>query len=279
MVLPSLWTTFLAAISLAFVTSGNNISTPLPHKQPSPNFENRHLEFVHITKTGGSAVEASASKIGVVWGACHMKHKSLHCNNTQNASWTAMFGELNVTNRHFKDGVSRWHVPMQDLTPNPYEGFDTFTVVRNPFDRAVSEYYCPWSGYKGLNRENAETMNMWLQDKMSVKFKNGVSFYPQHKYVFNGTRQQVTHVLLYDRLEKDLPVLMKRYNLPPVNLSSHINTPNGMQRNTVKLTSANLTEVTRRKIIEYSSGDFEMIERFRASAAQAAAQRSILYGR
>ena len=29
------------------------------------------LEFVHITKTGGSAIEKAGSQIGIIWGACH----------------------------------------------------------------------------------------------------------------------------------------------------------------------------------------------------------------
>lgn len=33
------------------------------------------LEFVHITKTGGSSIEVSAARVGIMWGFCHF-HKS-----------------------------------------------------------------------------------------------------------------------------------------------------------------------------------------------------------
>lgn len=31
----------------------------------------KRLEFVHITKTGGSAVESVGAQNGIIWGACH----------------------------------------------------------------------------------------------------------------------------------------------------------------------------------------------------------------
>jgi hypothetical protein len=42
-----------------------NISTKTVSQQT------RRLEFVHITKTGGSAIEKAGAKAGIIWGACH----------------------------------------------------------------------------------------------------------------------------------------------------------------------------------------------------------------
>ena len=97
----------------------------------------RKLEFVHITKTGGSSMEFAASRAGINWGVCHYaRMKSLGC-----------------TSPDLDPGyqASPWHVPPKYLTSspsrqNPYVQADLFTVIRNPYSRFVSEFHCPWTG-------------------------------------------------------------------------------------------------------------------------------------
>jgi hypothetical protein len=103
-------------------------------------------------------------------------------------------------------------------------------------------------------------MNIWLQQKLSSNFSNMVSFYPQHKYIFDDEkRQQVDHVLLYNDLEKQFPHLMKLYNLSEIDISKRVNAPTGLLSTTVKLTVHNLTSVTRNMIYNYAREDFDMI--------------------
>ncbi len=43
----------------------------------------KRQEFLHITKTGGSAIEMGAAAAGVQWGACHyLEVPYLGCNQT-----------------------------------------------------------------------------------------------------------------------------------------------------------------------------------------------------
>jgi len=41
-----------------------------------------------------------------------------------------------------------WHTPPSWFELNPYETTSTFTVIRNPYDRIISEYYCPYYGFQ-----------------------------------------------------------------------------------------------------------------------------------
>ena len=127
------------------------------------------LEFVHITKTGGTAVEAAAAAANITWGVCHFEFQPQLGPACMRPNWAHLVdmerqkeddplqNERNATNvmPH-----PPWHAPMHWLawveqpknttaTPvtNPYRKSKTFTIVRNPYDRIISEYYCKFFGY------------------------------------------------------------------------------------------------------------------------------------
>lgn len=86
------------------------------------------LQLVHIPKTGGSTLELLAQRYGLAWGGNRMGWPSGNC----------PFGCPNTF-----QPCSPWHIPpaaFLDHGPSPYEGYDTFCVVRHPFTRAISEY-------------------------------------------------------------------------------------------------------------------------------------------
>ena len=107
------------------------------------------LEFIHITKTGGTAVERAAAQVGIPWGVCHYEARQDICNHVRpNLAWPQTFSlrtdipyATNFTHAEY------WHTPPHWFVDNPYSGKDTFTIVRNPYDRYISEYYCPYFGY------------------------------------------------------------------------------------------------------------------------------------
>ena len=118
----------------------------------------RELEFVHITKTGGSAIERAGGKYNISWGFCKYggnpkARKKLRC--PKNVSPIVPAPRVAL-----KKG-SPWHVPLQFFLENPLSGSATFAVVRDPFTRVISEYNCPWTGYKGAHSERATTLNRW----------------------------------------------------------------------------------------------------------------------
>jgi len=162
---------------------------------------NMPLQFVHITKTGGTSVENAACKQMVAWGMYTFPPRNSNHNCPSNWTWSNIRG--------LREG-SLWHLSPRDLRPNPYINSNTFSIIRHPYLRAVSEYHCPWTGYKGKDHHDPRIMNKWLREKIMSKFDNGVSFLPQHDYVRHDETQ---HVIFHEHMHSDFPKLMKYYDL------------------------------------------------------------------
>jgi len=105
------------------------------------------LRFVHITKNAGTTIE----EVG-------------------KPNWGKFDGE-------YRDAVSEvygnpwawWHVPPQFMNRSAQAAlrkkYDYFAVVRNPFDRVVSEYYCRWGG-PNKKLHDAARANTWINNRL-----------------------------------------------------------------------------------------------------------------
>ena len=101
------------------------------------------LEFVHITKTGGTTIERVGCEHGFKWGSMHY-FPYFNCVGPDVSGWE--MGKDDYKNS------SPWHTPPKILEKmfadkeNPFKGSELFTIVRNPYTRFVSEYHCPFAG-------------------------------------------------------------------------------------------------------------------------------------
>lgn len=252
----------------------------------------RRLEFVHITKTGGSAIEKAGADKGIIWGACHyMNITDVGCDNADLPYVAPDFQSYALT--------SPWHTPPKVLktqqTPSPYTGdADLFAVVRNPYDRVLSEYYCPWVGFQPKFRKNTKhekdpndpnIMNYWVKDMVTKLEKSlneyastspndrpkkqakGVNEDPynlaqkhyvnQVEYIFDGDEQVVKNIVYYEDLTKEFDLLMKKYGLdvqiPPKGSSG---TYTNQEK---KLTYRDLDEESIAAINRFAAKDFELL--------------------
>jgi Sulfotransferase family len=164
------------------------------------------LEFVHIPKTGGTAIEIAAARANVEWGVCRFQrhfgtgidNALILCPNfssrNDNDDSTLRGGAgrrrrkkgptrfpLPYKQRHV-DMASRWHFPSHYYKDsdenNPYTNATLFAVVRNPYDKVTSEYYMAWQvNKKELNYtfiNNATQMNDWLYKFLTLVKKDSV---------------------------------------------------------------------------------------------------------
>lgn len=211
------------------------------------------LEFVHITKTGGTAIELNGeSSTGIKWGSLNY--------NTLERTNRDYFQENELPREFLKSKTMNfvfipWHTPPHWFKTNPYKDSKTFTVIRNPYERAVSEYYSKWEGYDGEDINNPNVMNFWIQHRATTFFDNTGHFLPQHYYIYNRQGEKmVDHILRYEWLDAEFSDLMKKYSLN-IELSKKENVRTSLS----KLTVADLTQETIDIINDQYSEDFTLL--------------------
>mmetsp|Transcript_32129 Transcript_32129/g.47464 ORF Transcript_32129/g.47464 Transcript_32129/m.47464 type:complete len:378 (+) Transcript_32129:140-1273(+) len=230
------------------------------------NTPRKKLEFIHITKTGGSAIEAVAAKEGTIWGACHYKEvPNVGCNNPD---WTKpkkrRFDLMPTGVRYIGEP---WHAPAQWLNPNNMEDTDTFVVIRDPYDRIISEYYCSSFGYKEENPEDPKVFNTWLGEQLEViriAQKVPGHMLPQRYFVYdqNGDRV-VSHILRYETLKHDFDALMEYYDLPmrmPDKTAETVNYVESINESTKRMTRNDISPENLKQINQIYANDFQYFD-------------------
>ena len=112
-------------------------------------FDKNNIKFVHISKTGGSTIEEIGLKHGMKWGQFD--------NEYLNKDYIKLLN------------CSSWHTPIKYYRYNPYKDNILFTVVRNPYDRVLSEFYCPYTGYFSRNNYNNDKSNETYEEWLITK--------------------------------------------------------------------------------------------------------------
>lgn len=283
---------------------GDDVKT-LANKSSRSNSSNNHgkrLEFVHITKTGGSAIEKAGIKDGVTWGACHYM-------NITEVGCSAADLPYKAPNYQSYALTSPWHTPPKLLKryvaaeQYPYSDADLFVVIRNPYSRVISEYYCPWLGFQAKFRKDTvhtkdpndpAVMNEWVQSTLTrlskalEEFNNkeegdvpkkqakGVNedkyilaqkhHIAQAEYVYDGDKVVVKNVVHYENLSSEFDALMKEYG---INTSLPSKEKSGVYtaKNKSRLSHTDLYPETIALINKFAKDDFDkfgyqMVEKF-----------------
>ena len=194
------------------------------NKQYIENFQTKKtLNFIHITKNAGTTIEDLAKEKGILWG----RFNDEYCKN------------INTT-RNISDP---WHNYFPSLDKSVRSKYNWFLVVRNPYDRILSEfkYHVKMNGNKNFTNK---TFNEFIQNKIKEANntntnvgKYGGHFAPQYKYLTNDDK---IHILKFENLNQEFNDLMKQYNInlkldEKHNVSNHKFTINDFNESTKKL--------------------------------------------
>jgi len=194
----------------------------IPTPNSAPN--SKELKFIHITKTAGTSIEDAAKEKGILWGIYHKEYGPHH----------RIFSNVPAAVR---------------------DKYDWFMVVRNPYDRILSQYYCRWGGiglkhiYHTKAEFNKYLMSKIINEEFNVKFKpetSGNHFTPQYLYL----HQQI-HILKFENLAAEFPELMAKYGL-----DIRLQKKNVGQKG--KFTVADFSPELVREINRFYARDFEL---------------------
>ena len=174
-------------------------------------------------------------------------------------------------------GCPLWHIPphyfqLPRFPHNPYENAKLFAVVRNPFDRLISEFFYArhYGSLKNstltVNRLNAWVRFFMIRAKEATKgdiannitgnhkyFLNAGHFIPQYDFVFDGDKRVIHHVLKFEQLHDDFHELMALYNL---NLTLPSKKENHVRNVTKTMSAKDLTPDLIELIEEVYANDF-----------------------
>jgi hypothetical protein len=198
----------------------------------------RRLGFVHIPKTGGSSIVAAAAAQNMSWA------------DELFAKWPKPQWKRQLW----------WHTPIQYLpilsnstkNKNPYVDQDLFVVVRNPYSRALSEFFysCKSAATdrkppecKAAHGPNKlQVVNQAMQERLHIVLSsepNSKMYYqrwghwiPQFDFVYDtytdidatladyGTSRRLVdyYILHQERLTEEFSSLMEAYSLSFIRL-------------------------------------------------------------
>lgn len=180
------------------------------------------LFFIHIPKNAGSSIEFISKNYNYLWG----KEYSFNLNDEEIEKLV--------------DNKSIWHVPPKFFPEkkNPYKKYINFAVVRNPYDRIISEY----KYYKNIKNISEYDINVFIND-IYYKFKEnnfyyGCHFLPQSEFIFGYPK--CDEILRFENLDSDFYNLLKKYNYPQMKLpiknkSSGNETIKDLNSNSIKI--------------------------------------------
>jgi hypothetical protein len=140
------------------------------------------LKFIHITKNAGTTIEDIGKHHKILWGRFHKEYGG-------------------------------WHKLFPNKSTKIKLKYDWFMIVRNPYERLISEFYCKWGGIgklKNIRHIDKKKFNSYIKTKILNRKSEGTHYTEQYKYIDKRTR---IHILYFENIKVEFNKLMKKYNL------------------------------------------------------------------
>ena len=185
----------------------------------------KELKYIHITKCAGTTIEDVGKKNNIQWGRFHKEY-----------GW--------------------WHECFPRKSEELKNKYDWFMIVRNPYDRILSEFYCKFGGIGNkkqiYEKYDVHDFNNYIKNKILKRSETGNHYTEQHKYVDENTN---IHIIHYENLHTEFNELMKKYNLH-IKIDKYSNKPKLNKKFTIEFFSPEIIKL----INEIYHKDFEMFD-------------------
>jgi len=155
------------------------------------------------------------------------KHKIVFVGIPKNASHGILAGLANKTDRHHDHTTY-----LEDLNDNDedlIEDYLSFAIVRNPYDRAVSQYHYAKMNCNIHDCSNIEEYLSKLVSRIDPELNRTPHTLSQHRFIAIKNHILIDKILRYETLDEDWLNFAKEYNknakfkikteLPKVNIS------------------------------------------------------------
>jgi hypothetical protein len=156
-------------------------------------YHNLQCIFIHIPKTAGTSIE-----------------QFLKDNGKNDIEYIGV-----------RNGRSLHHLMAFELKreiPFIYDKYYKFSIVRNPYDRLLSEYY--WTPIKGIGFKSNQTkadfityVSKVVKNKLYFDNIYNDHFIPQYLFLYNNNKLLVDQLFKYEDLEWIVQYLKKKLNI------------------------------------------------------------------
>lgn len=153
--------------------------------------------YVHIPKTAGTTIEQICYKYGYKVGSGYFyknRSKLLFLQETE-----------------YKD-ISPWHIPLKYMSKEVQADANSkikFAVVRNPYERIISDFKF-WHDYYEVRKKekpkSLENINTFVDSFKSDKLIFDCHFTPMSEYIDDNT-----HILRFETLSSDFKIFVKKF--------------------------------------------------------------------
>jgi hypothetical protein len=236
--------------------------------------KSKELYFIHIPKSAGTSIaEIFYKHLNMDIGFSYYKYKNKHLKT------------FHLLDENIKNSITLkfnpWHIPFsffnRDHKNHILKNYKIFAIVRNPFDRIISEYGF-WIKYYKLHKNdkylynfinelkeiyntfeaNPQNLNNFIQKVLGnnkYEYELDGHLIPMYKYVYVNKTELIAEILKYENLNIEFNKFIKNnnINLPKDSLLvTHSNTSG------IQLTRKHLDDKSIKLIQEYYKKDFEL---------------------
>lgn len=191
------------------------------------------LIFVHIPKTGGSTISNILVPNINIHDEKYMEY---------------LYG---IKNNKALQHLSI--IEIKKIVKNT-DDYYKFSIVRNPYDRLVSEYY--WCQIKNIGNKSGQKFDDFLNYIIDIfknnKFDTNIytdHFIPQYKFLYDDNILKVDKIFKFENFNNVLQFLKEKYDIN-TNFYKHLKVHNGNK--------LNLTQNQKNIIYNLYKKDFEL---------------------